>query len=136
MMIEDLQTLARNQSLFFREVRGQGLSAEHRDIVAKLVILIQKRAQIYEDRRDTILFSFNFGRFCLAQQGGNDSLLIWLPYPHPQDSSELAQLVLPDPDFELASNTTQDDGWGCLAIDNFDAFLEGRILQINNIVWL
>ena len=48
MMLEDLQNLAVNSGLFFKEVRGQDLSTEHRDIVAQMIIGIQKRNQTYE----------------------------------------------------------------------------------------
>ena len=49
MMVEDLQHLASNSALFFKEIRGQNVSAEHRDILAKMIIKLQKRNQTYED---------------------------------------------------------------------------------------
>ena len=56
MMLEDLQLLASNQSLFFKEVRGQTLSTKHRDIVARMIITLQKRNKTYQDQQGKYLY--------------------------------------------------------------------------------
>ena len=58
----------------------------------------------------------------------------WRGRPLPRtlkDGSELAKLMLPDPDFELGTDSSTDDGWGCLALSQFDEFLNGRTLNTN-----
>ena len=134
-MLEDLQGLAKDSAFFFKEVRGQRLDDKCRDIVAKMIITLQKRAQTYKDRRGNKYFYNNtYYSIVSTLHCKVVATFVWrgrLPPRTPQDGSELANFHLPDPDFELGTDSTTDDGWGCLAISQFDDFLAGRTFNIN-----